>query len=257
MIRFSCPQCQISLQTSDEFVGRVVRCPNCQGTIAIAAPVDVPAPTPAPNWLEDVAKAEATSTPLAPSSDEGLLRKSDFDTANAPMPLTAANYVKTINQFLQTRNRMFWQVTAIICGLLVLIVLSVFFNMWPIWFLVFVVSAVYLIVWVDSINKGITTACPQCKKWWAKVFTGERVIEQKKCYGLVKRQAKSNSFGYGLLFGNHHTYGGPFGSSSSSSWKERVPVIRTTYQLSYECKFCHVQWTRQEVEEVEDFDIER
>jgi hypothetical protein len=113
------------------------------------------------------------------------------------------------------------------------------------------------IAWELIFKEGRNLACPKCKKWWARVFAGKRLIEQKKCYGLVNRQTNSSSLGLGLLFGNHHTYSGSSYSASSTRWKERVPVIRTTYLLIDECKFCRARWTREKVEEVEDFDIER
>jgi hypothetical protein len=40
---------------------------------------------------------------------------------------------------------------------------------------------------------------------------------------------------------------------SSTSWKGRVPVIRTTYKSLFECKHCAAEWSRVEFEEVEDF----
>lgn len=113
------------------------------------------------------------------------------------------------------------------------------------------------IAWELYFKKGKTLACPECKKWWARVHIETRVIAESKCYGLVTRRARSSSSGFALIFGNHDTYSVPSHSSSSTSWKERVPVIRTTYLLSYECKFCRSCWTREKVEEVEDFDIER
>src|SRR5262249_33625653 len=38
---------------------------------------------------------------------------------------------------------------------------------------------------------GTNSACPACKKWWAEDYLGRRMIEQKKCYGLVTRSAHS------------------------------------------------------------------
>lgn len=134
-------------------------------------------------------------------------------------------------------------------------------------------SAIFLLLVVAVVVGGIIglilaitgsrSSCPDCGKWWARVVIGERVLDEKKCYGLVTRRAYSSSSG--SISGSSHHWGqadyqnisGNTHSSGSTSWQERVPVIRTTYQLIYECKFCDARWTRERVEEVEDFDIGR
>jgi hypothetical protein len=116
-----------------------------------------------------------------------------------------------------------------------------------------------LIVWITSVG----TTCPECGKWWAKTLVKRRIIEQKKCYGLVTRTAHTGSIGSVLGTSSHtgsvhhksHT-GMTFGSGSTS-WRERVPVIRTTYLMYYQCKYCQASWTEERVEQVEDFDIKR
>jgi hypothetical protein len=118
-----------------------------------------------------------------------------------------------------------------------------------------------VVVYLKSTSIG--TVCPKCGKWWAKVHLGRRIIEQKKCYGLVTRRAHSSSTGW--AFGtshhsgsrHHRSYGGPVYASRTTSWQERVPVIRTTSEWLYWCKYCRFQWEEEEVRDVEDFDIER
>jgi hypothetical protein len=107
---------------------------------------------------------------------------------------------------------------------------------------------------------GSMTACPECKRWWARTYLGRKAVEQKKCYGLVTRYAHSSFSGRlsGLSSHSgsiHHTsHDGTVYSSGTTSWKERVPVVRTTYELGYECKHCQAQWVRYQVVEVEDFE---
>jgi hypothetical protein len=137
-------------------------------------------------------------------------------------------------------------------GLLVVGLLSMLFV------LALVVGLIALIILTS-----IGTVCPECGKRWARVFVKRRIIEQKKCYGLVTRHAHSSSSGW--ISGTsshtgsiHHTsHGGTVHSSGTTSWNERVPVIRTTYLMHYQCKYCQASWTEEKVEQVEDFDIER
>jgi hypothetical protein len=114
-------------------------------------------------------------------------------------------------------------------------------------------------IWISNIGSH----CPECGKSWAKVLVREKITEQKKCYGLVTRSSYSSSSGWisgtSSYSGScHHTsHGGTVHSSGSTSWQERVPIIRTTYMRYYQCKFCEASWTEEEEVEDEDFDIER
>jgi hypothetical protein len=76
-------------------------------------------------------------------------------------------------------------------------------------------------------------------------------VERKKCSGLVTRSAHTSTTSH--LSGASH-YSGSVHGSSYTSWQERVPVIRTTYQLKYRCKHCGWRWSEEQVEQVEDFD---
>jgi hypothetical protein len=109
---------------------------------------------------------------------------------------------------------------------------------------------VALIVWSGR------NACPKCGKWSAIVFVRHRIIDQRRCYGLVTRTAHSSSSG--SISGTSSTsHGGTIHGFGHTSWEERVPVIRTTYLTYHRCKYCQASWANERVEEVEDFDIER
>jgi hypothetical protein len=131
---------------------------------------------------------------------------------------------------------------------------------------VFIAAAVVVaVVGLVQVGVGIRAACPQCRRWWARVFLGERLVERKKCFGLVTRRRYTSSSGSVSLPGTSWQPDGlgrqvDSGSSTSSgtpSWQERVPVIRATYRVTYQCKHCAFRWSKLEVEQVEDFDIER
>jgi hypothetical protein len=117
---------------------------------------------------------------------------------------------------------------------------------------------VALIVWSESIG----TKCPRCGRRWARVLLGEVVAEAEKCYGLVTRYALSSSSGSasgtssrpGATPTYHQSHSHGWGVTT---WKERVPVIRTTYLQHFACKYCAARWTGTRVEQVEDFDIPR
>jgi hypothetical protein len=93
-------------------------------------------------------------------------------------------------------------------------------------------GAIALGFWSETFG----TECPRCGRRWAAVFLGEHIDEEKECYGLVTRYALSRGV---------------------TTWKERVPVIRTTYLQHFACKYCAARWTGTRVQQVEDFDIPR
>jgi hypothetical protein len=99
---------------------------------------------------------------------------------------------------------------------------------------------------------GTISECPKCNKLWARMCLGRKVIERKKCYGLVTRSAHSSSTG--SVSGSGGRSGGTVHSSGTTTWQERVPVIRTTYEVYYRCKYCDFRWTVERVEQEEDFE---
>jgi hypothetical protein len=131
----------------------------------------------------------------------------------------------------------------------------------PVQFSMLVISSVAVVVLITLAIFGIVTLitgfinrCPKCGVWWVKRFLGKQLIERIQCYGLVTRTAHTHTSGSysGSSSGSgfHH---GSTSSSGTTRWKERVPVVRSTYQHHYCCKVCNHRWTRTEVVEVEDF----
>jgi hypothetical protein len=119
-------------------------------------------------------------------------------------------------------------------------------------FIALVVGALFAV-------SGATQACPSCRRWWVRMNTGETILEQKKCYGLVTRTSYSSSWGSWSGTGSRsgRSYGGTSSRYGTRSWQVRVPVVRTTYLVHYGCKYCDHRWDQTKVREVEDFDIER
>jgi hypothetical protein len=130
-------------------------------------------------------------------------------------------------------------------------------------FFVGVTSALAVVVFLIIRTRSRGTVCPECGRMWARLFVVRKVVEEKKCFGLVTRYAQTNSVGWRSgtshqTGGTHSTsYGGPVFSSGATSWQERVPVIRTTYEEHYQCKYCVAEFVEERIKEVEDFNVER
>jgi hypothetical protein len=129
----------------------------------------------------------------------------------------------------------------------------------------FVLGGALAFVLVKLVNRytGWRGECPECRRWWARVFLGRRLIERKKCFGLVTRRSYSSSSG--CVHGSRWQPGSlgnqPVNGSSSpcgtTTWVERVPVIRLTSRLKYRCRHCAFRWSEIDIKEIEDFDVER
>lgn len=106
---------------------------------------------------------------------------------------------------------------------------------------------------------GASAACPVCRRWWARISCETRTVEQKRCYGIITRQAHTQSANpiqgtsTDVSTGESTSHGGVVFSYGTTSYEERVPVIQTTYELRYQCSHCGDCWTETKVEEVEDF----
>jgi hypothetical protein len=109
-----------------------------------------------------------------------------------------------------------------------------------------------LVIGLVVIIAGLNSTCPVCGKWWASISVRRTVHDQRRCYGLVRRSAHSNSIGWIVGGGNGSSSWTTVGTSATS-WQERVPVVRTTYLLHHKCRDCESEWTTTEVREQEDF----
>jgi hypothetical protein len=102
---------------------------------------------------------------------------------------------------------------------------------------------VWLAVWLAV--GGWRSRCLKCGSWWAVEWAEDVKVGEERCYGLVTRTARTSGGGY--------VAGRPVCGSSSTSWEERVPVIRTTYRRTWRCSRCGHETHTQEVYDQEDF----
>jgi hypothetical protein len=170
--------------------------------------------------------------------------------------------VEESNPDHRTRERTFWLAIAIV-GVLVLLPVPVVLLASLDGQTLVVVGGLLVVLLVGVVIAGRPTICPDCKRWWARVLVSRQPVERKKCYGLVTRRAYTRSSG-SVSGAAHHwgqtdyqTFNGSTSSSGTTSWQERVPVVRTTYLLTYKCRYCQARWDRTQVEEVEDFEMDR
>ncbi|VTS01485.1 unnamed protein product [Gemmata massiliana] len=92
--------------------------------------------------------------------------------------------------------------------------------------------------------------CPECERY----FAGERlirteVIDVRRCYGLVKRTANTSGASF-----NWEKPSGTTESYSTTTYVERVPIVRTTTRRTYKCMYCPRTWSEDEIAEVENFE---
>jgi hypothetical protein len=146
----------------------------------------------------------------------------------------------------------------ILCGLIAGLVAFLVFVTWeliqwistiPKMYITITCAAIFIIM-IIYIAIGISNSCPKCKKWFASQYKGSKVADVKRCYGLVTRYSKSYTSGW-ISRGDARA---SVSLSGVTEWKERVPVIQTTYEHSYVCRYCGAHWTTHSVEEEEDFE---
>jgi hypothetical protein len=120
---------------------------------------------------------------------------------------------------------------------------------------------VFLMISLPSYQKD---GCPKCCRSGGVQLLRHFTLEEKKCDGLVTREAETNSAGWmsqtswtagDTHHHGHMTYGGgPVNMSGTTTWQERVPVVRTKRLSVYCCKYCLASWGHTSIDEVEDFD---
>jgi hypothetical protein len=90
--------------------------------------------------------------------------------------------------------------------------------------------------------RGRALACPECGRSWARVYRGQKLIARKMAYKTVTR------------LDYHESADGEHRGTTGRS--EQVKVLRKTFRLRYECRYCGHRWEEIEEEDDEDFEID-
>jgi hypothetical protein len=218
MIRFACPNCQKSLRHA-ELLAKVA-CPRCGQKIRVPSPPPAAGnPTVLGDWQSAPPPARTAPSASAAVDDDDYAYDDlevlspgraprDGGEGSEPTASPLADDKQS-----GTSNRTLWQALGITaCLFLVGFLLTLFLvqrdaNLASetgnlvvrlvigIGLLVALAMLVGGIVGLVHMCNGIATKCPECGKWWGKVYLGRRIIERKKCYGLVTRTAYSYSSG--------------------------------------------------------------
>jgi hypothetical protein len=103
------------------------------------------------------------------------------------------------------------------------------------------------------IKKGVESACPACRRWWARTPRGHKLIDQRQAYKTVTRTDKHKGSLFGVSSGGR-LFGGR--TSGTTNRKEQVKVLRRTFRDFYECSHCGHRWHLERVEDSEDFEVD-
>lgn len=256
MIAFSCPGCSQPFNVNDEFAGRQTKCRSCGRQLTV--------PSLDPEAFPLVPQSAKTSHSAAVSSS----------VADQPTAVEAGKRAMAAKRKQAVFGRSF-------CLLFMLLSFLVAFSLFHVGaamggLLVGALVPVSAVVAIGLFGGwGSADRCPSCGINEGPIYLRRIVQEKKKCYGLVTRVRNTTSVGYTHSTGRYggdisnsmghrvgHSGGtvntsGTTTTSSTSTWEERVPVVRTTYLLFHRCKFCRAAWNTTHVDEVEDFDIDR
>ncbi len=98
--------------------------------------------------------------------------------------------------------------------------------------------------WCHGLLAFLGPKCPYCGARGSTKHLYSETVGQKRGYGLVTRVDRV------LTEGDEDSED----EVTEIERKERVPVIRTSYKLTYQCIKCRTAWDENEEEEEEDFE---
>ncbi len=90
------------------------------------------------------------------------------------------------------------------------------------------------------------TKCPSCGARDTIGLLGSEVVKTEKAYGLVDRMDTTTTR-------RRNRQGGTTKEESTTTRQERAPIIRTTTRTTYHCRKCGYNYSRESVDEEEDF----
>ncbi len=187
MIRYSCPLCAKVLKVADEKAGGVVVCPRCQERCVVPAGAD--------RWAGADGYVQATRQPSGPPDEaHGLF---------------------------SGMSREMW---CAVIGVAGVAILSVLFPLLAPWFASeesvpgtlarwTVILAPCSLVILLTILYGEGTACPRCRKWWARTKVESEFVDRE----VFDRNG--------------------------------VPFARSLYRTTFQCAACRHKWSVTQADE--------
>lgn len=88
--------------------------------------------------------------------------------------------------------------------------------------------------------------CPHCKIKGEMVYVGWERVKVEHGFGVVTRQETQQ-------IRKRDSSGRSYTEQAVTSRQERVPVVRTTFRFHYRCEACQSKWTKETVDQAEDF----
>lgn len=220
-IRAICPTCEQAGNVPDNALGKRATCPRCGDKFVVKKTADPVEPLATVQAVDDL---ESYPFPLPPAHNA-------VPVVSPPAPLFERPRQSEVPHQIH----------------LILTIFTCFF--WtPIWL---------IHILIEELMKY---PCPSCGKWRAEVYQSSAVVDRKECYGLVDRHGTATSVGsffgtssFGSILPNA-SHSGITTNSGNSTWKERAPVIQTTREHFYSCRYCNARWHDYTVKQVEDFE---
>ncbi len=266
-----CPTCKGQIKVNKNSAGDKIYCPSCGQKVRVPGQIN--------KTLLGVVYSP-NSTASFPSNSTNLPQTSQPSTVPKAIPIFSNNQSNCPGPSKETvllkRRCLIMAILGFLMIILSIALLGIPTGNSEVRFslvIVFFLIAVCLFFYSSFVYSN-SPECHICGSWNTLEDIGRILVETKKCYGLVTREAggsisgrysgTSNStfhghpppVGHSYVSGNSY-HGGSSYHSISASWQERVPVIRYTYRITFYCEHCKNTWTRLETNEVEDFEITR
>ncbi len=223
-ISVKCPGCGRDMQFSPDELSRTFECTRCKHRFV---PFPPPAATASPSTPFD-SLGEGTEPATEPGEQQddpetGPLVETGWTARDRQIVITIGAVVAIcafailgVGVLIATPNssdRAEGQTNGTVFGL-------VCFG-WCMLLIAIVLSSVIAGAW--------GSACPRCRRWWARTSGASELIGEKPTWKTVTRTIR------------HYDRRGQ--SAGRSEYGEQVPAVERTYRNNYSCKHCGHRWT--------------